>query len=115
MDIDNHKRTLEDVIRRLGVGQLEALSGFIPTGETARDYISVGNLKDCIHTAESENENKLIGGIISGLAKTKIKDQPLILPAGKDKKEGMRWVLNKKVISRDDLKDILLQIPGLSI
>lgn len=108
-------RSLEDIIRRLGVRQLEALAGFIPSGEVEREYISVGNLKDCVYTADSENENKLLGGIISGLSKIKTKNGTLILPAGKDEKEGMRWVLNKKVVSREQFKDILLQIPGLNI
>lgn len=111
-------RNIEEIIRRLGVRQLEALSAFIPSGEATGEYISVGNLKDSIHTADtddSENKNKLIGGILSGLAKTKTENGPLILPAGKDEKEGMRWVLNEKVISREELKDILLQIPGLNL
>jgi len=106
---------IEDSLRRLSVRQLEALSGFIPSGEIVGDYITVSNLKGCIYTAESENENKLIGGVLSGLSKVKIKDQAIILPAGRDEKEGMRWVLNKKLISREELKEILLEIPGLNI
>lgn len=115
MDTDTRKRIVEDAIRRLGVRQLEALSGFIPMGEVTGEYISSSNLVDCIHTAADEPKSKVIGGVISGLAKTKIQDQLLILPAGKDKNEGMRWVLNKKVISREELKEILLEIPGLNI
>lgn len=112
MSID---RTNEDALRRLSVRQLEALATFIPMGERTGEYTTVDILKDSIYTADSENENKLIGGVISGLSKVKIKELPLILPAGRDKKEGMRWVLNPKVISREELKEILLVIPGLNI
>lgn len=108
-------RTQEDALRRLSVRQLEALATFIPMGERTGEYTTVEILKDSIYTADSENENKLIGGVISGLSKVKINKLPLILPAGRDEKEGMRWVLNPKVISREELKEILLVIPGLDI
>lgn len=105
----------EDIIRRLSIKQLEALAGFITTGERTGEYISVEKVFASIHTAENDNKIKAVGGVISSLAKIKTKNGPLILPAGRSEKEGMRWVLNKKVITREELRDILLQIPNLDI
>ena len=107
-------RAIEDTLRRLSVRQLEALVEFIPTGERTGDYISVDSLNNSIHTAD-DNKKKIIGGVLSGLSKVKINDQPIILPAGRDEKEGMRWVLNTKVITREQLKDVLWEIPGLNL
>lgn len=107
--------TVEDTIRRLSIKQLEALAVFIPTGEKTGEYISVEKVFNSIHTAENDNKVKAVGGVISSLAKIKTKNGPLILPAGKSEQEGMRWVLNKKVITREELREILSQIPNLDI
>lgn len=109
------KINIEEIVRRLSIKQLEALSTFIPSGERTGEYLSVEKASNTIHTAEDVNKDKVVGGIISSLAKITTINGALILPAGKSEEEGMRWVLNRKVISREELKDILLEIPGLKI
>ena len=106
---------IENALRRLSIRQMEALIAFIPNGVRTGEFISVKNLKDSIYTADSTNENKLIGGVLSGLCKIKINNKFLILPAGRDSTEGMRWVLNSKIINRNELREILLEIPGLNL
>lgn len=110
----NKERTIEEILRRLSVKQLEALKTFIPDGESADAYLSVEKASQSIHTSEN-NKSRAVGGVISSLAKIKTKDGFLIQPAGKNDTEGMRWTLNQKVISREQLRDILAQIPGLNI
>lgn len=113
MSQDSKERIIEDILRRLSVKQLEALATFIPDGESTGAYLSVDKVSQSIHTSDETNKTKVVGGVISSLAKIKINDSSLILPAGKDDREGMRWVLNEKVITREQLRDILLQIPGI--
>lgn len=106
---------IEEIIRRLSIKQLQALSTFIPSGERTGEYLSVEKASNTVYTAEDVNKDKVVGGIISSLAKIVTVNGALILPAGKSEEEGMRWVLNKKVISKEELKNILLEIPGLEI
>lgn len=112
---DNKLQLIEDTLRRLSVKQLEALTTFIPTGNREDTYLSVEKASQSIHTTDDSNKTKSVGGIISSLAKIKTEYGPLILPAGKSDTEGMRWTLNKKVITREQLREILLEIPGLNI
>ncbi len=107
-------KNIEGVLRRLSVKQLEALLTFIPSGSRTGEFLNVNRASASVHTAEDENKKKAVGGIISTLSKLKIENENLILAAGKDE-EGMRWILNEKVITREKLKEILLQIPGLSL
>jgi len=108
---------IEDILRRLSLKQLEALAVFIPTGERASTHMSIETASNTIHTAVNDNikRKKAIGGVISTLCKIETPYGKLILPAAWTKEEGMRWTLNEKVINRQELKEILLQIPGLNI
>jgi len=106
---------VEDILRRLSVKQLEALTTFIPDGKSSEAYLSVEKASQSIHTADDENKTRAVGGVISSLAKIRTEYGPLILPAGKSDKEGMRWTLNQKVITRKELREILVEIPGINI
>ena len=104
---------IENIIRRLSIKQMEVLSTFIPTGKRQENYINVEMISKSIQNA-ADNKKTAVCGIISGLAQVKTNNGYLISPAGRDEK-GLRWILNEKIITREDLKDILLQIPGLEV
>lgn len=108
---------IEEKLRRLSVKQLEALATFIPTGEQTGDFTTVSRVSNSIHTADDENKDRAAGGILSSLAKIKTENGPLILAAGRDTEsnDGLRWILNPKVISRDELREVLNTIPGIEI
>ncbi len=113
--LNYEEKNIEEIIRRLSHRQLEVLLTFIPSGERTGDYTTVGRASKSVHTAENVDTDKTIGGIFSSISRIATMNGPLILPVGRSEDEGMRWILNTKVISRDELKDILLQIPGLNI
>lgn len=67
----------------------------------------IASYKEISDTTHSSSYT--LGAIITSLKKYKTENGSLILPAGRDP-EGMRWQLNEKVISRDDLKILLNEI-----
>jgi hypothetical protein len=74
-------------------------------------------VSNSIHTADGENKDKAAGGILSSLAKIKTENGSLILAAGRNTNtnEGLRWILNPKVITRIELREVLSTIPGIEL
>lgn len=88
-------------IRTMTIPQLKALRLLV---DSANGIASYKEISDTTGTA-----SYTLGAIITSLKKYKTENGTLILPAGRDP-EGMRWQLNEKVISKDELKMLLVEI-----
>jgi hypothetical protein len=97
---------MEDIllrIRNMTIPQLKALKLM---AESANGIASYKEISDTTGTS-----SYTLGAILTSLKKYKTDQGSLILPAGRDP-EGMRWQLNEKVISKDDL---MIQLNELGI
>lgn len=88
-------------IRNMTIPQLKALRLLTQSSSGIASY---NEIADTTGTA-----SYTLGAILTSLKKYKTENGTLILPAGRDE-AGMRWQLNEKVITKDDLSLILNEL-----
>lgn len=94
---------IENILHRLSPSQLRALfllakskKGIISSSASGKDIGKVG---------------KALGGVFSSLVRHNINGDHIVIPWGKsDDGRGLRWKLNEKLISRDNLKKIVNEL-----
>lgn len=60
---------------------------------------------------KTELKGKSLGGVISSLSRTRIKEVSLIEPAGKDNETtGLRWMLNSQLIDVPETKKQIIKL-----
>lgn len=99
-------KTVQDKLRKADKRQLLVLKVI---ADSPTDIVYAPKLKEplfgAISTSESTAEQTM-GGVISSVVKMRIKDEPLLLAMGKDE-FGVRWKLNERVISKQELKELV--------
>lgn len=96
------KDNAEELIRKLNLVQLGVLKVIANSSEGVSTNTEIG---DTTGTATYR-----LGAIITPLRRYKVDGESLILPAGRDVDEGTRWQLNEKVIKKDELKRLLVEM-----
>ena len=93
---------LEKKLRKTTLEQLSALLAFVnaPNVTVTPEKIS----------KSTETSGNYLGGVLSALSRTRIDGQPIIVPAGKDRKEGLRWRLNTAIAPKDELSKLLEEL-----
>lgn len=93
---------VETVIRSLELPQLEVLQILA----NARNGVSSNQeISSTTQTAST-----ILGSLLTPLRRRKINGQTLIIPAGKDPDKGTRWQINEKLVSIDDLRELLVSM-----
>lgn len=81
-------------LRRLSYNQLVILGCFL---SSVKQNVKVLNLQDL--EKKSGLKGKSLGGVLSGLTRTKFRNISLIEPLGKAREgHGLRWQLNDRVL-----------------
>ena len=93
---------LDAVFRKLPLDKLEAIQTIAEQNSSVLTTTTISGL--------IQKKGRKLGGTLSSLYRTKIDDEPLILPVGKTEKEGVLWRLNDKIASKDEVKAIVDQI-----
>lgn len=96
------KKEVEDLIRSLSLPQLEVLKMLT---QDEKGVFSNKEMSTTLSTASTQ-----LGALITPLRRHKIENEPLVVPAGKHPTEGNRWQLNTKIIDRDALKLLLVEM-----
>jgi len=92
----------EEKIRNLKLPQLKILSIL------AKSRAGVSSSKELGDTTSTASYT--LGAMITPLRRIKIKNEILIIPAGRDIDNTVRWQINEKVIKRDTLKRLLIDM-----
>lgn len=74
--------------------------------DSPTDIVYTSAMKEPLYGAVSNSEStaeQTIGGVISSVVTMKGKEEPLLLAMGRNE-FGVRWKLNERVISKDELK-----------
>lgn len=101
---------VEGKLRRFTKGQLTALN--VIAG-APNSLATTSQIQDVLYSQVGGSTNtadQSVGGTISAISRVKVNDEPLVIPMGKDEKEGIRWKLNEEVIEKDQLKEIINDI-----
>lgn len=93
---------IEQRIRQLKFPQLEILKILAESREGVSSSKEIG---DATSTAVY-----LLGAMITPLRRLKIDDQCLIIPAGREADNSVRWQINEDLISKDELKELLMRM-----
>ena len=86
---------VEEKVRRLKMPQLKLLA-LLAKGEN-----SVFTTKEIIEKIETDPHT--FGAIITPLLRHKVDGKTIVIRAGEDLKEGTRWQINNKLVSKPDL------------
>lgn len=87
-------------IHRLTLNQLYALKEI---ARAPKGIISSTQSADRIGVT-----GKSLGGVFSSLSRQTVRKEPLIIPWGMtENSRGLRWKLNEKVISRNELLEVI--------
>lgn len=101
---------VENKLRRASKGQLLALN---VVASSLNSLATTSEMQDVLYAQVDDSTgtaNQSVGGTISAVSRIKIDNQPLLVPMGKDGKEGIRWQLNEGVIKKERLKKIVSDI-----
>lgn len=90
---------LEEKIRQLKIPQLQILKLL---ADSPMGVSSSKELGDATSTA-----SYTLGAMLTPLRRLKIDNKPLIVPAGREADNKVRWQINEEVIGRDNLKILL--------
>ncbi|MFA6005820.1 MAG: hypothetical protein WC775_05040 [Patescibacteria group bacterium] len=94
---------IEQKLYRLSPNQLKALKTLASSEEGIVASITSGKT--------IKVEGKALGGVFSSLSRQIINGEHLVLPWGKaEGGRGLRWRLNEKLISRQDLLQIVVEL-----
>lgn len=94
--------SVEEKIRQLKVPQLEILKLL------AESKNGVSSSKEISETTSTSSY--LLGAMITPLRRIKVDEKNLIIPAGREADNTMRWQINEDVITCDDLKALLVSM-----
>jgi len=92
-------KQLQEKLRLLKVDLLSFLNVLAVTESIA---LELNEISDSTSTPESD-----LKGLISTLRRMKFNDEPLIVPAGRDNDGRLRWKINEKVVSKNELAKFL--------
>lgn len=95
-------KSIEDKIRSLRIPQLEILK--ILTDST-HGVSSAKEIGDATESAAYQ-----LGAMLTPLRRIQAKNGRLIIPAGRDIDNSVRWQINEEVIKREELKALLVQM-----
>lgn len=98
---------IKNIKEKLGRATLEQLNALRVFTLYSPPVVTIKTVSDCTSTADTS-----LGGVISSLSRLNVDGKSLIVPAGRDREEGMRWRLNEEVISREDLATQLESVLG---
>lgn len=76
------------------------------------EIVYVSKMKDPLYGVVSNSNStaeQTMGGVLSSVLTMKGKEEPLLLAMGKDK-YGVRWKLNERVISKNELKKLVEEL-----
>jgi hypothetical protein len=95
-------KATENTIRFLGIPQLRVLRMLADASD------GISNNKEISSTTHTTSTT--LGALLTPLRRKKIKGEPLIIPMGRDSSQGTIWKLNEKIIPKDDLKILLIDM-----
>lgn len=93
------KSEVESLIRSLEVPQLEVL---LLLANSENGVSSNHEIASTTYTASAT-----LGALLTPLRRRKINGETLIIPAGIDPGMGTRWQINEKLISIEELRELL--------
>lgn len=94
-------QTIEYKLRRMNIEKLRILQMFVNNS-----IVTTSAIGQATDTATDDFTS--LGGIISSLSRIKDeKGKQLVIPMGRDSKDGMRWKLNEDIITKKKLKKLL--------
>ena len=94
--------SITEKIRTLKIPQLEILKILV---ESKNGVSSAKEIGDTTNTASYS-----LGAMITPLRRIQTDKGRLIIPAGRDLDNSVRWQINEKVVSRSDLKILLSEM-----
>ncbi len=97
---------LEKIFRNFGVSKLVLLSVIAKSGSAVISNTEIKKRFPFILGREQ------FGGMLSSLARTKINNQPLLIPVGLSILEGKLWRINEKAAQVDRVKELTGLILG---
>lgn len=93
---------LENQFRRFTIEKLQVLHAIISHSSpvVSSEWVSTkANIKD-----------RELGGVLSSLSRSKVDNEPLILPVARSSSEGMIWRFNESIVSRKQANDLVEKI-----
>lgn len=94
---------MDKKIARFSYNQLKVLLVFL---QSANQVVTISQLQ-----RKTGLKGKPLGALLSSLSRTKIRQQNLIYPAGKDQTStGLRWLLNLKLLNLKQTKTQVHQL-----
>ena len=93
---------IEVKIRQLKIHQLEVLKLLTESDD------GVSSSKEISQTTGTSSYE--LGAVITPLRRIKVDDKNLIIPAGREIDNSVRWQINENLISRNKLKALLVEM-----
>ena len=93
---------IESKIRQLKIPQLEILKIL---SENENGLSSSHEIKSIMNTSSA-----LLGAMITPLRRIKVGGKNLIIPAGREIDDSVRWQINDGLITRNELKALLVNM-----
>lgn len=94
--------SIEEKIRRLKIPQLEILKLLADSSD------GVSSSKEISQTTGTSSYE--LGAVITPLRRVKVENKNLIIPAGREIDNSVRWQINEDLIPRDELRLLLTKM-----